>query len=158
MSAANVESVWGYPRPPAVEPLHARVRVELGDEVIADSRGALRVLETSHPPGIYLPPADVIFEHLRPSRRSSFCEWKGSATYWDVEAGERDEPAAAWSYPSPVSRYAALRDFVSFYPGRMDGCWIDDELVEPQPGEFYGGWVTSGIGGPFKGGPGTAGW
>jgi len=158
MSAIRGESVWNYPRPPAVDSLHARVRVELGGVVIADTRGALRVLETSHPPGIYVPPSDIVAESLRPSPRSSFCEWKGSATYWDVESGERCEPAAAWSYPRPVSRYAVLRDFVSFYPGRMDACWIDDERVEPQPGEFYGGWITPGIEGPFKGEPGTAGW
>ena len=153
------ERVWDYPRPPALVPCERRVRVEIGGEVLADSEGALRVLETSHPPTIYLPPSDVRSDLLRErGGRGSLCEWKGYATYFDVEAGDRVERAAAWTYRDPVPRYAALRDFVSLYPGRMDACFLDDELVQAQPGDFYGGWITSDLVGPFKGAPGTLGW
>ena len=152
------ENVWDYPRPPALVPCERRVRVEIGGELLADSTRALRVLETSHPPTIYLPPEDVRADLLVPVGRSSFCEWKGDATYFDVVAGDRVERAAAWTYRSPVARYAALRDFVSLYPGRMDACHLDDELVDAQPGDFYGGWITRDLEGPFKGGPGTRGW
>ena len=117
------------------------------------------MLETSHPPTIYLPPSDVRSDLLRErGGRGSLCEWKGYATYFDVEAGDRVERAAAWTYRDPVPRYAALRDFVSLYPGRMDACFLDDELVQAQPGDFYGGWITSDLVGPFKGAPGTLGW
>ena len=153
-----MESVWDYPRPPRLEPCSRRVRVELGGLVVADSAHALRVLETSHPPAIYVPLADVVPECLEPSGGSSFCEWKGSAAYFDVVAGRRREPAAAWYYPSPSAAFAALRDHVSFYPGRMDACWLDEERVQAQPGDFYGGWITADVIGPFKGGAGTRGW
>lgn len=153
-----MESVWDYPRPPALVPCGRRVRVELGGETIAESGRALRVLETSHPPTIYLPPEDVVLARFEPVARRSFCEWKGSASYYDVVADGRREAAAAWSYPDPSPGFAALKDFISLYPGRMDACWLDDERVEAQPGDFYGGWITSDIQGPFKGGAGTAGW
>ncbi len=152
------ESVWDYPRPPALVPCERRVRVRFGGETLAAGTAALRVLETSHPPTIYLPPGDVRIDLLVPVGRSSFCEWKGSATYFDVVAGDRVERAAAWTYRAPVPRYAALRDFVSLYPGRMDACFLDDEEVQAQPGDFYGGWITSDLKGPFKGAPGTLGW
>lgn len=154
-----MEDVWEYPRPPALVPCERRVRVELGGAVVADSTGALRVLETSHPPTIYVPPQDIATGALRlvPGRRS-LCEWKGSARYFDVLGGERTEAAAAWAYPEPVFRYAALRDHVCFYPSRMDACWLDDERVRSQPGDFYGGWITAELKGPFKGGAGTLGW
>ena len=126
--------------------------------MIADSTAALRVLETFHPPTIYVPPADVDADALRDGEGRSFCEWKGFASYLDVVAGARVERAAAWTYREPVARYAALRDHIAFYPGRMDACHLDDELVQAQPGGFYGGWVTSDLAGPFKGGPGTLGW
>ncbi len=154
-----MENVWEYPRPPALVPCERRVRIELGGVVIADSAAALRVLETSHPPTIYVPPADIAAGALRPvSRRGSFCEWKGNAHYLDVVGGERVEPEAAWAYAAPVTRYAALVDHVSFYPSRMDACWLDDERVQSQEGDFYGGWITVDLSGPFKGGPGTLGW
>ena len=153
-----VESVWDYPRPPALFPCERRVRVEIGGEVLAESDGAMRVLETSHPPTIYLPPADVRADLLVAIGRQSFCEWKGIATYFDVEAGDRIEPAAAWTYRAPSPRFSALKDFVSLYPGRMDACFLGDERVDAQPGDFYGGWVTADITGPFKGGAGTRGW
>ena len=152
------ESVWDYPRPPALVPCERRVRVEIGGLVLAESDGALRVLETSHPPTIYLPPEDVRSDLLVAVGRRSFCEWKGDASYFDVEAGDRVESAAAWTYRDPSPRFAALRDFISLYPGRMDACFVGDERVQAQPGDFYGGWITSDITGPFKGAPGTRGW
>ena len=152
------ESVWDYPRPPALLPCERRVRIELGGATIADSTRALRVLETSHPPTVYVPPEDVAAGVLRPAGGRSLCEWKGAARYWDVESGERREERAAWSYPDPVPRYAALRDHLCFYPSRMDACWLGDERVAAQAGDFYGGWVTAELVGPFKGGPGTLGW
>ena len=152
------ESVWEYPRPPALVPCERRVRVEIGGERLADTTRALRVLETSHPPTIYLPPEDVRLDLLQETRRTSRCEWKGSATYFDVVAGERSERAAAWTYRRPVAAFAALRDHISLYPGRMDACHLDEERVQAQPGDFYGGWITQDVVGPFKGGPGTWGW
>ena len=152
------ESVWDYPRPPAVEPCARRVRVELGGVTIADSSAALRVLETSHPPAIYVPPADIVPRCISVAVGRSFCEWKGTATYLDVVAGELRVRRAAWTYRAPVAAYAGLRDHVAFYPGRMDACWLDDELVQCQPGDFYGGWITADLRGPFKGGAGTSGW
>jgi len=152
------ESVWQYPRPPALEPCVRRVRIELGGRVIADSTAALRILETSHPPTIYVPPDDIDAGCFVPAAGRSFCEYKGVAAYLDLVAGERREPAAGWTYPAPVERYAALRDHVAVYPGRMDACWLDDERVSSQDGDFYGGWITADISGPFKGGPGSSGW
>jgi uncharacterized protein (DUF427 family) len=152
------ESVWDYPRPPRMEPCARRVRIELGGELVAASRDALRILETSHPPTIYVPPGDFAEGCLRPGGGSSFCEFKGVAGYFDIVAGERREARAAWAYPDPDARYAALRDHVAVYPGRMDACWLDDELVRSQEGDFYGGWITDDIVGPFKGAHGTSGW
>ena len=152
------ESVWEYPRPPALAPCARRVRVELGGVIVADSTAALRILETSHPPTIYIPPADIDSACITPAAERSYCEWKGAATYFDVVGGERRAARAAWAYLDPVARYAALRDHVSFYPGRMDACWLDDERVESQPSDFYGGWITADLRGPFKGSPGTRGW
>jgi uncharacterized protein (DUF427 family) len=152
------ESVWDYPRPPRVEPSTRRIRVRLGGVTVADTTRALRVLETSHPPVYYIPPEDVRSEYLRPSRRHTYCEFKGQASYYDLVVGEREVRDAGWYYPDPASRFEALRDHVAFYPGRVDECYVDDERVTAQEGDFYGGWLTSDIEGPFKGGPGTAGW
>ena len=152
------ESVWDYPRPPALEPCARRVRVELGGRVIADSRAALRILETSHPPTIYIPPSDLDVECFVAAGGRSFCEFKGVATYFDVVVGDRREPRGAWTYPDPTSRYAALRDHIAVYPGRMDACLLDDEVVRSQEGDFYGGWIADDIVGPLKGPPGTLGW
>ena len=154
------ESVWSYPRPPRVEPSGRCVRVVLGGSVIARSTRAHRVLETSHPPVYYVPLEDVAPGALeRSSGRGSFCEWKGAATYFDVIGGDgRRAEAAAWAYTDPVPAFETIRDAVAFYPGRMDECTLDGALVEAQPGGFYGGWITSEIVGPFKGGPGTRGW
>ncbi len=156
--APGQESVWDYPRPPAVEPVAALVRVVLAGVTIAESTSALRVLETSHPPNYYLPPHDIIFGHLEAGARRSFCEFKGLAHYWSVVVGDRREVDAAWSYPSPSPGYEALADHVACYAARMDECWVGDERVTPQPGGFYGGWVTSAVVGPFKGVPGSMGW
>jgi uncharacterized protein (DUF427 family) len=153
-----VENVWEYPRPPALVPCERRVRLELGGVTIADSVRALRVLETSHPPTIYIPAADIAADALLPASAASFCEWKGRAAYYDVVAGGRSLARAAWHYPKPAARYAALAGHVSFYPGRMDRARLDDEEVEAQPGDFYGGWITADLTGPFKGEPGTSGW
>jgi uncharacterized protein (DUF427 family) len=150
-----MESVWDYPRPPRVEPSAARVVVELDGQVLADTRRSLRVLETSHPPVFYIPAADVRTDRLRPSaRRSTVCEFKGTARYYD--AGDRS--AVAWSYASPSPGYEAIAGCYAFYPGRVDRATVDGEQVEAQPGDFYGGWITSTVTGPFKGGPGTTGW
>jgi uncharacterized protein (DUF427 family) len=152
------ESVWDYPRPPRVEPVPEQLRVELGGEVVASTARGWRVLETSSPPVYYLPLADCADGALAPSAHRSFCEWKGLATYWTVRSGDRVEPDAAWGYPEPAPGFEALRDTVAFYCGRMDACFVGDERAEPQPGEFYGGWITSRIVGPFKGVPGSSGW
>jgi uncharacterized protein (DUF427 family) len=149
------ESVWDYPRPPRLESVAARIRILHAGQTLADTTRALRILETSHPPVYYLPPADIAMHllHQSPSRQS-FCEFKGLATYWSL-GNARD---VAWSYESPTSRYAALAGHLAFYASRVDECWVDDERVLPQQGDFYGGWITSNLRGPFKGAPGTRGW
>ena len=152
------ESVWDYPRPPRVEPTSRHLRVIFGGVVIADTRRAHRVLETSHPPVYYIPPADIRMEYLTPGAGSSFCEFKGRAAYYTVAAGDRRAENAAWYYPSPAPGFEAIAGAVAFYPALMDACYVDGELAEPQPGGFYGGWITADIVGPFKGGPGTRGW
>jgi uncharacterized protein (DUF427 family) len=153
-----MENVWDYPRPPALVPCERRVRIILGGETVADSTRALRVLETSHPPGIYVPPEDWVAGALAPAAGRSLCEWKGVASYVDVRGGGRVAPGAGWTYRDPVPAFAALRDHVSVYPGRMDACYLDEEEVRPQEGSFYGGWITADLVGPFKGAPGTMGW
>jgi uncharacterized protein (DUF427 family) len=152
------ESVWDYPRPPRVEPVSKRIRVIFNGVVIADSRTAQRVLETSHPPVYYLPPEDVRQEFLQASARRSHCEFKGLAHYWHVRVADREARHAAWSYPQPQPGYETIRHHFAFYPSLMDACYVDEEKVQPQPGDFYGGWISSDIRGPFKGGPGTQGW
>lgn len=156
--AAGQESVWDYPRPPRLEAVEARIEIVLGDVTIARTDRALRVLETSHPPTYYLPQAAFVTGSLRPAAGTSFCEWKGEAVYYDVLGGGRVAPRAAWTYPRPTSGYEALVDHVAVYPAAMDRCVLDDEQVRPQPGGFYGGWITSRVVGPFKGGPGTQYW
>ena len=153
-----MESVWDYPRPPRVEASQRLVRVEFAGELIAETARAYRVLETSHPPVYYIPPEDVRSEFLRPNRRRTYCEFKGEASYYDLVVAGREAKEAAWYYSEPSSRYEALRDHLAFYPGRVDAAWVDDERVQPQEGDFYGGWITPEIEGPFKGAPGTGGW
>jgi uncharacterized protein (DUF427 family) len=134
------------------------VVVEFGKVVVCDTRRALRLLETSHPPTWYLPRTDFLSGCLRPSAGRSFCEWKGQASYLDIVVGEYVAKAKAWTYPSPERGFAVLADHIAVYAAAMDGCFVDGERVEPQPGGFYGGWITSDVVGPFKGGPGSAGW
>ncbi len=153
----RVESVWDYPRPPALEPCERRVRVVLGSTTIAESDRALRVLETAGPPTIYVPPADVRVDCLRPAEGHTVCEWKGRATYFDLACEGELAPRAAWTYTDPKQRYAELADHVAFYPGLLE-CYLDEERVRPQPGAFYGGWISDEIIGPFKGEPGSEGW
>jgi uncharacterized protein (DUF427 family) len=152
------ESVWDYPRPPRVEPSPRRARVEFAGQVIAESDGALRVLETAGPPCWYLPPADVRMERLEPVEKVTVCEWKGLATHFDVVVGDRRARQAAWSYRRPNPGYEAVAGFVAFYPGRVDACFVDGQRVRPQPGAYYGGWITDDVVGPFKGEPGTSHW
>ena len=154
------ESVWDYPRPPRVERSGRHIRVLLGGAVLADTTRSLRVLETSHPPVYYIPLADIIPGALEPSGgRGSFCEWKGTAIYYDVVGSEgRRIERGAWGYPKPTPGYERLIDTVAFYPVSMDECTVDGERVSAQAGDFYGGWITSDVVGPFKGGPGTRGW
>lgn len=152
------ENVWDYPRPPRLEPVGRRVRIVLGGETIVDTTEALRVLETSHPPTVYVPPAAFADGVLRDADGTSFCEWKGRARYHDLAAGGVVAERAGWSYPKPTKGFLALRDHVSVYPSRVDACFLDDEQVQAQEGDFYGGWITSDLVGPFKGPPGTRGW
>lgn len=155
---AGQESVWDYPRPPRVEPRTERVVVRLGGQVIVDTTDAVRVLETSHPPVYYLPIAAFPAGVLVPVKGTTVCEFKGQAHYFDVVAGGVVAPRAAWTYPNPARGFEALATRVALYPGKMDSCEIDGERVTPQPGAFYGGWITSRIVGPFKGALGTMGW
>ena len=152
------ESVWDYPRPPRLEPTTKHIRIVFNGVVIADTRRAWRVLETSHPPVYYIPPEDTRMEYLQPGAGRSFCEWKGAAGYYTLEVNGRRAENVAWYYPKPTPTFAAIRDHVAFYAAPMDACTVDGERVTPQPGGFYGGWITTDIVGPFKGEPGTTGW
>ncbi|URR35972.1 DUF427 domain-containing protein [Thermosynechococcus sp. HN-54] len=152
------ESVWDYPRPPRVEPTSKHLRVVFNDVVIADTQRGQRVLETSHPPVYYFPPEDVQSQYLVPSPRQTFCEWKGQGAYYHVKVGDRQANNAAWYYPNPTPPFAPIRNFIAFYASLMDECTVDGVVVIPQPGGFYGGWITPDIVGPFKGAPGTWGW
>jgi uncharacterized protein (DUF427 family) len=151
------ESVWDYPRPPRLEADPREIIVRLGDTVLARSRRALRVLETASPPTVYLPPEDIQMARLEPATGSSRCEWKGAARYWTVVTPGARLERVGWSYPDPFPEFAALRDHVSFYPARVE-CFVDGVRVVPQPGGFYGGWITPEIVGPVKGEPGTEWW
>ena len=151
------ESVWDYPRPPAILADERLVRVELGGVVIAESRRSSKVLETSHPPGFYIPRADVDMGLLQRAGGGSRCEWKGEATYWDVEAGGKHVRGRAWSYETPFAAAAAIAGHLSFYPSHF-ACFVDGTRVRPQPGRFYGAWITPEAVGPFKGEAGTADW
>ena len=152
------ESVWDYPRPPRLEPTDREVVIILGGEVIARTTGAYRVLETSHPPTFYIPPGDAEARFLERSSRASFCEWKGRARYYSIRVGDRRSADAAWSYPDPTPAFAPIRDYLAFYPSRVDEATVAGEVVRSQPGDFYGGWITAEVVGPFKGDPGTMGW
>lgn len=150
--------MWDFPRPPVLEPVTERVRIAHAGVDLADSGAAWRVLETSHPPVYYLPPGDVATSRLAQSRNTSFCEYKGVATYWDVRIGDEVLHDVGWSYPEPSSGFEPITAHLAFYAAPFDSCTVGDELVRPQPGGFYGGWVTDAFVGPFKGEPGTSGW
>ena len=152
------ESVWDYPRPPRLEASERRIEVVFNGETIADTWRAVRVLETSHPPVYYIPPADVRLDLLAASPGRSFCEWKGAAIYHTIAVEGREAPDAAWSYPDPTTAFRSIAGYLAFYPSRVDACLVDGERVQAQPGDFYGGWITAEIVGPFKGDPGTGGW
>jgi uncharacterized protein (DUF427 family) len=152
------ESVWDYPRPPSAEVTGRRVVVELGGRVVASTDRAVRVCETSHPPVYYVPREDVAEGVLQRASGTSWCEWKGAATYWDAVVDGRRYPGIAWSYEDPVERYTVLRKALAFYPSRVDRALVDGETVRAQAGDFYGGWITDEVVGPFKGEPGTLGW
>jgi uncharacterized protein (DUF427 family) len=149
-----------------MEAVSRRLRVEAAGITLAETTDGFRILETSHPPVYYFPAEDVRMDLLRPGRGSSFCEYKGRAIYYDLAIGARtpgaeramDVEHVAWTYPTPSPGYAAIAHHLAFYAGRVDACFVDDERVEPQPGGFYGGWVTRDLIGPFKGAPGTSGW
>ena len=151
------ENVWDYPRPPRLEPVPQEIRIVFAGRTIALTRDAKRVLETTHPPVYYLP-RDSFTCIIEPSARRSFCEFKGNASYWSLREGDKVANDCAWSYPDPTPAFAALRDHLAVYPKAMDACFVDGEQVLPQPGGFYGGWVTKNLVGPFKGAPGTRGW
>jgi len=152
------ENVWDYPRPAIAEATQAHIVIEHNGVTIADTRNAVRVLETSHPPNYYIPPEDMAQGVLRRAAGSSMCEWKGAAKYWDVVAGNAVLERVGWSYPTPTPTFQILRDYLAFYAAPFDQCLVDGEVVIPQPGQFYGGWITSAVAGPFKGIPGSRFW
>jgi uncharacterized protein (DUF427 family) len=152
------ESVWDYPRPPLVEPTDLHLLVYFDGIKLAETRRAFRVLETSHPPVYYFPPEDVLMVYLMPSTRRSFCEWKGQAAYYSIKTPGKVASNAAWYYPNPTPPYSSIARHIAFYPQWMDQCFVEGELVKPQPGNFYGGWITSNLIGPFKGEAGSELW
>ncbi|MBE9013249.1 DUF427 domain-containing protein [Pseudanabaenaceae cyanobacterium LEGE 13415] len=152
------ESVWDYPRPPRLEPVTKRIQIVFNGVTIVDTEKAMRVLETSHPPTYYIPPEDIQQQYLIPSARSTFCEWKGQGSYYSVKVGEKTAIDVAWYYSNPTPNFSAIENYVAFYAAPMDACYVDGEKVIPQPGQFYGGWITSDVVGPFKGAAGSWGW
>ena len=155
---AGQESVWDYPRPPLLEPTTKHLKIVFGGVTIAETSSAFRVLETSHPPVYYFPPEDVRMEFLHKVSGSSVCEWKGRAGYYSIEANGKRAEKAAWFYSNPTNAFARIKNYIAFYPSKMDACYVNDELVQAQEGDFYGGWITNEIVGPFKGANGTWGW
>ncbi len=152
------ESVWDYPRPPRLESVSDSLRVVFAGETIAQTGGGYRVLETSHPPVYYFPPDDVRTDLLSRAPGQSFCEFKGVAHYWTLQLDAARSERAGWSYPDPTVGFLEIKNFFAFYGSRVDSCWVGDERVKSQSGDFYGGWITSRVVGPFKGGAGTRGW
>jgi len=157
MPEMPTENVQDYPRPPALEPVKFKLRVLLHGEIVAATTRAFRVLETHHAPTYYIPPGDVMAT-LVPAAGTTFCEWKGTAAYFDIQAGGKTAAHAAWTYDAPTARFDALARFLSFYAGAMDACFVGEERVIAQPGDFYGGWVTTNLQGRIKGGRGTEHW
>ncbi|MEM9587481.1 MAG: DUF427 domain-containing protein [Planctomycetota bacterium] len=153
------ESVWRYPRPPELQPVTKLLRIVHADKVIAETTSGYRVLETSHPPVYYFPPSDCRIGWLPTVTGDSFCEWKGSARYVDLDMPDATRlPRIGWYYPTPTKRFSLIAKHIAFYAGPLDACYVDDHPVTPQPGGFYGGWITPDVVGPFKGVPGSMGW
>lgn len=152
------ESVWDYPRPPRLEDFRGVIRLRFGGILIAETRNAKRVLETSHPPTYYIPLQDVAAKYLRKASGESYCEWKGTAQYYSLAIENNIAEKAAWYYPNPSPAFAALKNHIAFYASALEECTVNGEQVKPQPGGFYGGWITSNIVGPFKGEAGSEGW
>jgi uncharacterized protein (DUF427 family) len=152
------ESVWDFPRPAIAGAFTSHLKIIHRGIVIAETRSSVRTLETSHPPSYYFPRADVDMALLSASTNSSFCEWKGQASYFDVTVKGETFTAVAWSYPNPTQPFLKLRSHIAFYAAPFDGCFVDGEPAVPQPGGFYGGWITSKLAGPFKGIPGSRFW
>jgi uncharacterized protein (DUF427 family) len=152
------ESVWDYPRPPRLEPFQGSITIELGGLVVASATNGWRVLETSHPPTYYLPGEAFVPGALRAAAGSSWCEWKGQARYYDLVTETKVAPTAAWTYPNPSPGFAAIAGAIAVMAAQVDRCTVNGEEVKPQPGGFYGGWITSSVVGPFKGLPGSTGW
>jgi uncharacterized protein (DUF427 family) len=151
------ESVWDYPRPPQLAPDPREIIVRLGERVIAKSVRSIRVLETASPPTFYIPPADLAMDLLRKVSGYSFCEWKGAASWWSLETEQGPIRHVGWSYENPSPAFTTIRDYLSFYPAKLE-CYVDGERVRPQAGGFYGGWITAEVIGPYKGAAGTGGW
>ena len=155
----NQESVWDYPRPPRLERSQKHIKIVFNGVTIADTNNSYRVLETSHPPVYYLPPEDIKTDYLsKTDKPNSFCEWKGLAHYYTLTVGDKQALNVAWSYDNPTANFAPIQNYIAFYAAPMDGCYVDGEKVQPQPGGFYGGWITQDLIGPFKGEPGSWGW
>lgn len=152
------ESVWDYPRPPRLESSSQHIQIIFNQITLVDSHHTYRVLETSHPPVYYIPPEDIQMQYLHQTNRQSYCEWKGIANYYTIEIGDRQEIDVAWFYPNPTEQFSEIKNTIAFYPSRMDACFVDGEQVQPQPGDFYGGWITKNIVGPFKGTVDSWGW
>ena len=152
------ESVWDYPRPPRVEATSKRIRVVFNGETIIDTTDSFRVLETSHPPTYYMPKDALQNVAFQKTARRTICEFKGAATYWTITVGDRTLKNGLWSYETPRAGFEPIKGYIALYPAQMDACYVDDEQVQAQAGDFYGGWITSDIVGPFKGGMGTWGW
>ncbi|NES94757.1 MAG: DUF427 domain-containing protein [Desertifilum sp. SIO1I2] len=152
------ESVWDYPRPARLEDTSKHIRIIFNNEILAETDRAKRVIETSHPPVYYIPPEDIKLEYLRETTAQTWCEWKGWCRYYDLSLGDKTASHAAWRYVQPTPPFIAIQEYYGFYAQAMDACFVNDEQVTPQPGDFYGGWITSDLVGPFKGGPGTRGW
>ncbi|MEM1366285.1 MAG: DUF427 domain-containing protein [Pseudomonadota bacterium] len=155
---AKMENVGDYPRPPALEPVAERLMVLFDGTIIANTTSGFRVLETFHPPTYYIPQADLQMDWFKPIARTSICEWKGRAAYFDIVGPNRRAPAAAWCYPKPTSAFIPITNYLAIYAEPMDECRVGEMVVLPQPGNFYGGWLTENITGPVKGVPGTNHW
>ncbi len=158
MPQPGQESVWDYPRPPKIEPTSKSIKIEHQGIVIAQSNKAFRILETSHPPVYYIPQEDILMEHLTLTDEVSFCEFKGKAHYYHLQIGNTIVRDVAWTYLNPPPKFEQIKNYLAFYPHKVDACFVNDEKVQAQEGGFYGGWITQDIVGPFKGGTGTWGW